>query len=171
MLSFLVFCFLRFIYLLVIYKYTVAVFRHPRRGHQTSLQLVVSHHVVAGNWTQDLWKSSQCSYLLSHLSSPSSEFQKREVQGDSLLKINTVSHCPASQGLLRYRHILVLWVNSKQQQEHFIFLFSCSQSCISYPSPSLALILLELNQSVILHQCLLEPEAAIGSHHSLMLWR
>jgi hypothetical protein len=25
------------------------------------LQMVVSHHVVAGNWTQDLWKSSQCS--------------------------------------------------------------------------------------------------------------
>jgi hypothetical protein len=27
--------------------------------------MVVSHHVVAGNWIQDLWKSSQCSY--SHL--------------------------------------------------------------------------------------------------------
>jgi hypothetical protein len=27
-------------------------------------------HVVAGNWTQDLLKNSQCSYLLSHLSSP-----------------------------------------------------------------------------------------------------
>jgi hypothetical protein len=25
------------------------------------LQMVVSHHVVAGNWTQDLWKSNQCS--------------------------------------------------------------------------------------------------------------
>jgi len=25
------------------------------------LQMVVSHHVVAGIWTQDLWKSSQCS--------------------------------------------------------------------------------------------------------------
>jgi hypothetical protein len=25
------------------------------------LQKVVSHHVVARNWTQDLWKSSQCS--------------------------------------------------------------------------------------------------------------
>jgi hypothetical protein len=38
--------------------YTVAVFRHTRRGHQIPLQMVVSHHVVAGNWTQDLWKSS-----------------------------------------------------------------------------------------------------------------
>jgi hypothetical protein len=29
--------------------------------------MVVSHHVASGNWTQDLWKSSQCSYPLSHL--------------------------------------------------------------------------------------------------------
>jgi hypothetical protein len=27
------------------------------------------HHVGVGNWTQDLWKSSQYSQLLSHLSS------------------------------------------------------------------------------------------------------
>jgi hypothetical protein len=36
------------IYLFIICKYTVAVFRHSRRGHQISLQMVVSHHVVAG---------------------------------------------------------------------------------------------------------------------------
>jgi hypothetical protein len=36
------------IYLFIICKYTVAVFRHPRRGHQISLRMVVSHHVVAG---------------------------------------------------------------------------------------------------------------------------
>jgi hypothetical protein len=42
------------------YKYTVAV------------QMVVSHHVVTGIWTQDLQKSSQCSYLLSNLTSPKS---------------------------------------------------------------------------------------------------
>jgi hypothetical protein len=36
------------IYLFIIYKYTVAVFRHTRRGRQISLQMVVSHHVVAG---------------------------------------------------------------------------------------------------------------------------
>ena len=29
-------------------KYTVAVFRRTRRGHQISLRVVVSHHVVAG---------------------------------------------------------------------------------------------------------------------------
>jgi hypothetical protein len=29
--------------------YTVAVFRHTRRGHQIPLQMVVSHRVVAGN--------------------------------------------------------------------------------------------------------------------------
>jgi len=32
-----------------LYDYTVAVFRHTRRGHQIPLQMVVSHHVVAGN--------------------------------------------------------------------------------------------------------------------------
>jgi hypothetical protein len=33
--------------LLIIWRCTVAVFRHPRRGRQISLQMVVSHHVVA----------------------------------------------------------------------------------------------------------------------------
>ena len=42
-------------------EHTVAVLRHDRRGHQIPLQIAVSHHVVAGNWTQDLWKNSQCS--------------------------------------------------------------------------------------------------------------
>jgi hypothetical protein len=42
-------CFLRFIYLFVLYEYTVTFFKHPRRGHQSLLQMVVSHHVVAGN--------------------------------------------------------------------------------------------------------------------------
>jgi len=36
------------IYLFIIHKYTVAVFRHTRRGHQISLQMVVSHHVATG---------------------------------------------------------------------------------------------------------------------------
>jgi hypothetical protein len=48
-------------YLFYVYEYTVAILRHTRGGHQTSLQMVVSHHVVVGNWTQDHWKSSQCS--------------------------------------------------------------------------------------------------------------
>jgi hypothetical protein len=43
------FLFLRFIYSFNVYEYTVAVFRHTRRGHQIPLQMVVSHHVVAGN--------------------------------------------------------------------------------------------------------------------------
>jgi hypothetical protein len=30
-------------------------------GIWSPLQMVVSHHVVAGNWTQDPWKSSQYS--------------------------------------------------------------------------------------------------------------
>jgi hypothetical protein len=34
--------------LIIISKYTVAVFRHTRRGCQVSLRMVVSHHAVAG---------------------------------------------------------------------------------------------------------------------------
>ena len=41
-LSFFFLIFLK-IYLFIISKYTVAVFRHPWRGHQISLQVVVSH--------------------------------------------------------------------------------------------------------------------------------
>jgi hypothetical protein len=47
------------IYLFIICKYTVAVFRHSRRGSQILLQMVVSHHVVAGIRTPDLRKSSR----------------------------------------------------------------------------------------------------------------
>jgi hypothetical protein len=47
------------IYLFIICKYIVAVFRHSRRGSQISLWMVVSHHVVAGIWTLDLRKSSR----------------------------------------------------------------------------------------------------------------
>jgi hypothetical protein len=36
------------IYLFIICKYIVAVFRHSRRGSQISLWMVVSHHVVDG---------------------------------------------------------------------------------------------------------------------------
>jgi hypothetical protein len=34
---------------IIIHKYTVAAFRHTRRGGQILLWMVVSHHVVAGN--------------------------------------------------------------------------------------------------------------------------
>jgi hypothetical protein len=37
------------IYLFYVYEYTIALFRHTRRGHQIPLQMVVSHHVVVGN--------------------------------------------------------------------------------------------------------------------------
>ena len=40
--------FVVFIYLFYVCEYTVTVFRHTRRGHQISLLMVVSHHVVAG---------------------------------------------------------------------------------------------------------------------------
>ena len=42
------------------------VWLYARRGHQIPLWMVMSHHVGAGNWTQDPWKSSQCSWLLSY---------------------------------------------------------------------------------------------------------
>ena len=58
------------IYLFIICKYTVAVFRHSRRGNQILLHMVVSHHVVAGIWTSDLRRAVRCSYPLSHLTSP-----------------------------------------------------------------------------------------------------
>jgi hypothetical protein len=45
--------------LFIICKYTIAVFRHCRRGRQILLQMVVSHHVVAGILTPDLRKSSR----------------------------------------------------------------------------------------------------------------
>jgi hypothetical protein len=61
---------------IIIHKYIVAVFRHARRGCQVSLWVVVNHHVVSGIWTQDLWKSSQFSYPLSHLTSLSITFIK-----------------------------------------------------------------------------------------------
>jgi hypothetical protein len=41
--------FLKKIYLFYVYEYIVAVFRHTRREHGIPLQMVVSHHVVAGN--------------------------------------------------------------------------------------------------------------------------
>jgi hypothetical protein len=45
--SFFFFLFFK-IYFLYVYEYTVALFRHTRRGHQIALQMVVRHHVVAG---------------------------------------------------------------------------------------------------------------------------
>ena len=52
-------CFIFKIYLFIICKYAVAVFRHSRRGNQILLWVVVSHYVVAGIWTQDLRKTSR----------------------------------------------------------------------------------------------------------------
>ena len=77
---FFIWIFKRFIHLFYVCEYIVVIFRHTRRGYQIPLlQMVVSHHVVAMNWTQDLWKSSQCSNLLSHLSSPQKHNFRRGV--------------------------------------------------------------------------------------------
>ena len=53
-----------FIYLFIYLTCVSALlltFRHTRKGHQMPLQMAVSHHVVAGIWTQGFWKSSQLS--------------------------------------------------------------------------------------------------------------
>jgi hypothetical protein len=42
------FFFFKIYLFIIICKYTVAVFRHTRRGSQILLRMVVSHHVVAG---------------------------------------------------------------------------------------------------------------------------
>ena len=61
------FCFNLFIYMCVCTlhthththtKYTVTLFRHTRKGHWIPLQMVVNHHVVAGNWTRPLKEQS-----------------------------------------------------------------------------------------------------------------
>jgi hypothetical protein len=49
------------LFLFILFIQVHCSFRRTRRGHQIPLQMVVSHHVIAGNWTQDLWKSSRCS--------------------------------------------------------------------------------------------------------------
>jgi hypothetical protein len=36
-------------YLFYVFEYTIAVLRHTKRGHQITLQMFVSHHVVVGN--------------------------------------------------------------------------------------------------------------------------
>lgn len=49
------------IYLFHVGEYTVGVFQHTRGRHWMLLHMVVSHLVVAGDWAQDLWESTQCS--------------------------------------------------------------------------------------------------------------
>ena len=58
----------------IIWKYTVAFFRQPQRGHQISFPRAVRHLVFPEMWIQALPKSSQCSSPLSHLSSPKTLF-------------------------------------------------------------------------------------------------
>ena len=53
--------FLKIYLFLFIWVHCSCLQTHSRRVHWVPLQIAVSHHVVAGNWTQDFWKSSQCS--------------------------------------------------------------------------------------------------------------
>ena len=59
-----------FKHLFIIYKYTVAIFRHTRRGHQISLQMVMSHHVTADIGLRTSRRAVLLTALSSHLSSP-----------------------------------------------------------------------------------------------------
>ena len=43
---------------LFVWMICLHVYLKVSRGHWIPLQMVVSHHVVAGNWTQDLWKNT-----------------------------------------------------------------------------------------------------------------
>lgn len=56
-----------------VYHLLSGVFRSWKRVFDPlglALQTVVSHHVDSGNQIHVLWKSTQCSYLLSHLFQP-----------------------------------------------------------------------------------------------------
>ena len=68
-------------YLMYMNEYTEAVFRHTRREHQIPLKMAVSHHVVAGKGTRDLWKGSQCLFLTPEPSLPSHQLLFLYLQG------------------------------------------------------------------------------------------
>lgn len=52
------------------FMYVRFVFMHTRRGNQIPLYMVLRHHGISENWTQDL-RIVKCSQTLSHLFSPS----------------------------------------------------------------------------------------------------
>ena len=59
------------VFIYFVWEFYLYVHLSARRGHQIPLEMVeIPLEMVAGNWTQDLWKSRQWSWLLSHLSSP-----------------------------------------------------------------------------------------------------
>jgi hypothetical protein len=91
------------IYLFIICKYIVAVFRHSRRGSQISLQVVVSHHVVAGIWTPDLRKSSWV--LLP--TEPSHQPQGNSYKGQHLIRAGLL--------VLRFSPLSSTWVLESTQ--------------------------------------------------------
>lgn len=48
------------------------------RSQEIPLQMFVSHHVIAGDWTQELWKNRQCSYCWAISPVPSLHFESRQ---------------------------------------------------------------------------------------------
>jgi hypothetical protein len=97
------------IYLFIICKYTVADFRQSRRGRQILLQMVVSHHVVAGIWTLDTFgRAVGCSYPLSHLTSPRNSLFRVDLYLQVLgLKVCTLAS--QSAGITRMYHSIWLF--------------------------------------------------------------
>ena len=77
--------------------------------------MVVTHHVVSGNWTQDLWKSSQCLPSLSCLSSSSWYVFNLANWWRSNITLHSVPACMRSS--------LSEECASELSQRHFVTLF------------------------------------------------
>ena len=84
-----------FLFIFCLWVQCHSFFRNTRRGHQIPLQMVMSHLVVVGILTQDLWKKSQ---LLTSVISPALVFA-------SLSKIK----CPYMCGFLLASLIVFNW--------------------------------------------------------------
>jgi len=56
-----VFCLLVFKDLFILCMWVYCCCLQIQQNGESDPWTIVSHHAVAGNWTQDLWKSSQCS--------------------------------------------------------------------------------------------------------------
>lgn len=81
-----------------------AVSDTPREGTGSNYTCC-EHHVDSGNWIHDLWKSSQCSESLSHLSTPKIQHSKMcffPGTNDENLKIQMFQEC--STKLMHVKH-------------------------------------------------------------------
>ena len=156
-----------FICLFYVYEYTIDVFKHTRRRHQMPLHLVLSQYVIAGNWTQELWKNSQCYKTLSHLSSP---------QTQKYLKVLNRFRTVMKRQSFNYQLIILPF-----EYWHLVFFLLCSfinnALCddvsiigvmISSPS-SCYLMAYTLNSWTLLLKCALENWVCCVSSSSMII--